>query len=67
MTRSTTQSQGFFQDEERSLGLDVLRIGGYIVMVHAFIRGFRVSPDATYIEMKILFYRSCNFSFGQWN
>ena len=33
-------SQGIFRDEERSLGFGVLRIGGYIVMVHAFIGGF---------------------------
>ena len=39
-------SQGLFRDEERSLGFGVLRIGGYIVMVHAFIGGFRVSSDA---------------------
>ena len=59
-------SQGFFRDEERNLGFDVLRIGGYIVMVHAFIEGFRVSPDAAWIEIKSLFYRACDFSFGQW-
>ena len=58
--------QGFFRDEERSLGFVVLRIGGYIVMVHAFIGGFRVSPDAAWIEMKSLFYRACDFSFGEW-
>ena len=58
--------QGFFRDEERSLGFGVLRIGGYIVMVHAFIRGFQVSPYAALIEMKSLFYRACDFSFGQW-
>ena len=56
----------FFHDEERSLGFGVLRIGGYIVMVHAFIGGFRVSPDAAWIEMKSLLYRACDFSFGQW-
>ena len=39
-------SQGFFRDEEHSLGFSVLRIGSYIVMVHAFIRGFRVSSYA---------------------
>ena len=44
--RGFWSSQGFFRDEERSLGFGVLRIGGYIVMVHAFIGGFRVSPDA---------------------
>ena len=36
-------SQGFFRDEERSLGFGVLRIGGYIVMVHAFIGGLNLS------------------------
>ena len=35
-------------------------------MVHAFIGGFRVSPDAAWIEMRSLFYRACDFSFGQW-
>ena len=59
-------SQGFFQDEEHSLGFSVLRIGSYIVMVHAFIGGFRFSPDADWIEMKSLFYWACDFSFGQW-
>ena len=54
--RGFWSSQGFFRDEERNLGFDVLRIGGYIVMVHAFIRGFRVSLDAAWIEMKNLFY-----------
>ena len=58
--------QGFFQDEEHSLGFGVLRIGGYIVMVHAFYRGFRVSPDAAWIEMKSLFYQDSYFSFGKW-
>ena len=32
----------FFRDEEHSLGFGVLRIGVYIVMVHAFIGGFQV-------------------------
>ena len=57
-------SQGFFRDEERSLGFYVFRIGGYIVMVHAFIGGFRVSPDVAWFEMKSLFYQACDFSFG---
>ena len=61
--RGFWSSQGFFRDKERSLGFGVLRIGGYIVMVHAFIRGFQVSPNATWIKMKSLFYRDCHFSF----
>ena len=64
--RGFWSSQGFFRDEECNLGFSVLRIGGYIVMVHAFIGGFRVSPDVAWIEMKSLFYRSFDFSFGQW-
>ena len=59
-------SQGFFRDEEHNFWFGVLRIGSYIVMVHAFIKGFRVSLDAAWIEMKSLFYRACDFSFGQW-
>ena len=59
-------SQGFFRDEEHSLGFGVLRIGDYIVMVHAFSGGFQVSPYAAWINMKSLFYRACDFSFGQW-
>ena len=31
-------------------------------MVHAFIEGFRVSPNAVWIEMKSLFYRVCDFT-----
>ena len=61
--RGFWSSQGFSQDEEHSLGFGVLRIGSYIVMVHAFIRGFRVSPDAAWIEMKSLFYRCCDFDY----
>ena len=38
--RGFWSSQGFYRDEERSLGFGVLRIFGYIVMVHAFIGGF---------------------------
>ena len=62
--RGFWSSQCFFRDEEHSLGFGVLRIGGYIVMVHAFIGGFRVSLDVAWIEMKWLFYRACDFSFG---
>ena len=39
-----------------------MRIGGYIVLVHAFIGGFRVSSDVAWIEIKSLFYRDCDFS-----
>ena len=40
----------------------VLRSGGYIVLVHVFIRGFRVSSDVAWIEIKSLFYQDCDFS-----
>ena len=32
-------------------------MGGYIVMIHAFIEGFRFGPDAAWIEIKSLFFR----------
>ena len=50
---------GFLRDEERSLGFWV---GGYFVMIHAFIGGFLVSPDVAWIEIKSLFYRDYDFS-----
>ena len=31
-------------------------------MIHAFFGGFRVSPDAAWIEIKSLFYQDCDFS-----
>ena len=43
---------GFLRDEERNLGF---RIGGYFVMIHAFIGGFRSGPDVTWIETGSLF------------
>ena len=49
----------FSEDEERSLGF---RIGGYFVMIHAFIGGFRIGPDAAWIEIGSLFYQACDFS-----
>ena len=63
--RGFWSSQGFFRDEERSLGFGVLRIGGYIIMVHAFIGGFLVSPDVAWIKMKNLCYQGCHFGYRQ--
>ena len=31
-------------------------------MIHAFIRGFRIGPDAAWIETRSLFYWACAFS-----
>ena len=39
-----------------------MRSGSYIVLVHVFIEGFRVSSYAAWIEIKSLFYRDCGFS-----
>ena len=33
-----------------------VRISGYIAVIHAFFGGFRVSPDAAWIEIKSLFF-----------
>ena len=49
----------FLRDEECSLGF---RIGGYFVMIHAFIGGFRIGPYVACIEIGSLFYRACDFS-----
>ena len=49
----------FLRDEERSLEF---RIGGYFVMIHAFIGGFCIGPYVAWIEIGILFYRACDFS-----
>ena len=38
------------------------QIGSYIVMIHAFIGGFRIGPDAAWIETGSLFYQACIFS-----
>ena len=54
-------SRGFFRDEECSLGSGFLRNGSYIVLVHAFIGGFRISSGAAWIKMKSMFYRDCDF------
>ena len=37
----------------------VLKSGGYFVLVHAFIRGFRFSSDVAWIGRKNLFHRAC--------
>ena len=37
-------------------------MGGYIVMIHAFIERFRFGPDAAWIEIKSLFFRFVIFS-----
>ena len=49
----------FLRDEERSLGF---QIGGYFVMIHAFIGEFRIGLDAAWIEIESLFYWACDFS-----
>ena len=53
---------GFFREEECSLDFGFLRSGGYIVLVHAFIGGVRISSDAAWIKMKSMFYQDCDFS-----
>ena len=37
-------------------GFGVLRSGGYFVFFHAFIGGFRIGPNAAWIEIKSLFF-----------
>ena len=46
-------------------GFGVLNIGGYFVLVHAFIRGFLFSSDVVWIGRKNLFYRACVLVFEQ--
>ena len=42
----------FLRDEEHSLGFRLADIA----VIHAFFEGFRVSPDAAWIEIKSLFF-----------
>ena len=38
-------------------GFGVLRTGGYFVIFHAFIEGYRIGPDVAWIEIKNMFFR----------
>ena len=46
-------------------GFGVLKSGGFFVLVHAFIGGFRFSSDVAWIGRKNLFYWACVLFFEQ--